>query len=119
MRRIDLSLDAIAPGSLVRIEDGGCGIVLARTGDTVTVFEDVCPHAGWRLSDGDLVNGVIGCPGHGWEFDAGTGSCVTVPDHCLRRIPVAKQDGRIVLTSGIEAPEEEPAGVTVDGPAVV
>ena len=36
------------------MEDGGSGIVVLREGDTVSAFEDVCPHARWRLSDGEI-----------------------------------------------------------------
>src|SRR5262245_3348950 len=106
MRRIDIDIDTIPPESLVRIEDGASGIVLARTGDTIGAFEDVCPHASYRLSDGEIVNGVIECPGHGWEFDATTGGCVTVPDHCLRRIPLARHGHTLTLTIGSEDPSD-------------
>jgi nitrite reductase/ring-hydroxylating ferredoxin subunit len=70
----------------LRIEPEGnsAGIVLVRTKEGVSAFSDICPHAHWRLSEGDLVNGVLECAGHGWEFDACTGKCITVPAYPLK-----------------------------------
>jgi len=42
-------------------------------------LSDVCPHRGGRLSRGDCDgNGRIGCPFHGWRFDA-EGRCRRIP----------------------------------------
>ncbi len=34
-----------------------------------------CPHAGSDLSEAELVDGQIICPGHRWHFDLATGRC--------------------------------------------
>lgn len=119
MRHIDLSLDDIPRESLLRIDDGGAGIVVVRTGDSVTAFEDVCPHAKWRLSDGELVNGLLECPGHGWEFCPATGDCVTVPAHSLKPVTVTRLGQRIRLASGAESAAEPSTPRAADDQAVV
>ena len=84
MPHIDLSLDALPIDAPVRVEGGAAGILIVRRSDGVSAFEDSCPHAQWRLSDGQIAGGVLECPGHGWEFDVATGRCVTVPAYCLK-----------------------------------
>lgn len=54
--------------------------VLVRLGDgaAVSVFDDRCPHRFARLSHGDVVDGCLRCPYHGWAFDH-AGVLVDVP----------------------------------------
>jgi nitrite reductase/ring-hydroxylating ferredoxin subunit/uncharacterized membrane protein len=57
----------------------GHRIVLARTEDGYTAFEDRCPHRGGSLADGVLISGQVQCPWHGSQFDVRTGSVVNGP----------------------------------------
>ena len=41
-------------------------------------LHDQCPHRGARLSLGQVCEGALQCPYHGWTFE-GTGQCVRVP----------------------------------------
>jgi len=41
-------------------------------------LSDVCCHRGGSLADGELANGCVVCPYHGWEYDA-AGRCVKIP----------------------------------------
>ena len=54
MRHIDLDLNDIPEGRPIRVEEDRLGIVVVREGDRIVAFEDVCPHAHWRLSDGEI-----------------------------------------------------------------
>jgi len=54
-------------------------LVLWRAGDGRAVaLEDRCAHRGAPLSEGVVVGGVLGCPYHGWTYDA-VGRCAGVP----------------------------------------
>ena len=54
-------------------------LVLWRQADGQPVaMADQCPHRGARLSLGQLVDGTLECPYHGWRFDA-QGQCVRIP----------------------------------------
>ncbi len=97
MPHIDLKLSDLPPDIPLRVEHAGTAIVVIRSGDTVTAFHDSCPHAGWRLSEGEISNGVLECPGHSWEFDTATGRCLTVPAHRLRPVGVVRIGDRIRL----------------------
>jgi nitrite reductase/ring-hydroxylating ferredoxin subunit len=61
-------------------------------GDRLFAYRDVCPHAFWPLSDGTVHDTVLECPGHGWQFDAETGACITAPSYCLTPVQVTIVD---------------------------
>jgi 3-phenylpropionate/trans-cinnamate dioxygenase ferredoxin subunit len=119
MRHIDLALDQIPEGRPIRVEDGGDGILVLRIGDSVSAFEDVCPHAQWRLSDGELVDGLLECPGHGWEFSPETGRCVSVPAYCLKPIAIELQGNAVRLRVADERAGDLPGTVGEHGTAHV
>lgn len=95
MPHIEVALDAVPPDQPVRLENGACGIVVLRTGDSIRAYHDECPHAQWRLSEGEIVDGVLECPGHGWQFDIETGRCTDVPVYCLQPVTVTRHGDRL------------------------
>ena len=52
----------------------------------ITVLADRCPHRSVRLSAGEVRDGNIVCPYHGWQFDS-NGQCTHIPAHPAMRIP--------------------------------
>ena len=70
---------------------------------------DRCLHRNAPLSKGDLFDGCIGCPYHGWTYD-GTGALVGVPSEdgeavrarslAVERFPVVEQDGLVWVYMG-------------------
>src|SRR5262245_5099323 len=107
MPRIEILLDAIPADKLWRLEHADTGVVVIRTGRSVRAFIDRCPHAGWRLSDGELHEGVLECPAHGWEFSLETGRCLTVPDYGLVPVTVRSGGRRLRLEWGDEGEARE------------
>ena len=86
------------------------GIVLFRGADgKATALLDRCLHRNAALSKGDVFNGCIGCPYHGWTYDA-SGALVTVPSEgperfarpglSVERFPVIEQDGLVWVYMG-------------------
>lgn len=68
----------IAPGPLA-VTVLGDALVLWRTADGALVAApDRCPHRDAPLSLGEVVEGGLQCPYHGWTFGA-SGACVRVP----------------------------------------
>ena len=86
MPRVDVALDSIPMDTPHRVERGGSGIVVIRTEAGIRAYHDICPHASWRLSAGEIVDGFLECPGHGWQFDVTTGRCESVPAYCLKSV---------------------------------
>ena len=72
-------------------------LVVIRTEGQISAYENVCPHAFWPLSDGSVWNGVLECPGHGWEFSVASGRCLNAPAYCLTPISVTVQGEAVQL----------------------
>jgi phenylpropionate dioxygenase-like ring-hydroxylating dioxygenase large terminal subunit len=98
-------------------------LVIGRTLEGQTfAMQDTCPHRGIPLSYGHFDGKILQCSYHGWEFDACTGQCVTIPSLTghdklkVERIkaghfPCTEQDGYVwVYMNGqkTELPENLP-----------
>lgn len=82
----------------LRVEVDGLAIALFRVGDEVYAIEDVCPHQGVPLSDGDLEGCVITCRAHGWPFDVRTGFAPDDADGFpIPRFAVALRDEDVLV----------------------
>lgn len=97
MPHIDLLLANIKDRGLTRVEHAGKKFVVVRDEGKIFAYPDVCPHAFWPLSRGTLRDGVLICPGHGWEFNVRTGRCINAPDRCLTPVSVSVRDAVIRL----------------------
>lgn len=108
MPHIEIPLEKLAVNTPIRIENGDSGIVVIMGEDEIRAYEDRCPHAGWRLSDGEVSGNCIECPGHGWQFDTATGQCINVPAYRLRRYDVS------VASGIVRVHWDEPAGQLIE-----
>ena len=97
MPHVEIDIAILRENRPFRLEHEGTGIVLVLRQGEVFAFHDTCPHAGWRLSDGEFADGLLECPGHGWRFDPATGQCVDVPDHCMRLISTRRVGEKVRL----------------------
>jgi phenylpropionate dioxygenase-like ring-hydroxylating dioxygenase large terminal subunit len=74
---VALSLDVKSQPLAARLL--GVDIVLWRDAQgQARAFVDRCPHRGAALSMGQVVDGVLECPYHGWRFEP-EGRCVHIP----------------------------------------
>jgi phenylpropionate dioxygenase-like ring-hydroxylating dioxygenase large terminal subunit len=89
----------------------GQDVVLWRDeSGTVQAFADQCPHRGARLSLGQVRDGQLECPYHGWRF-AGNGQCTLVPalpsfkppaSNCAKRFAVREAHGLLWVRLQVE-----------------
>lgn len=79
-------------------------LVILRTESQISAYEDVCPHAFWPLSEGIVRDGVLECPGHGWEFSVSTGHCLNAPAYCLTPVSLHVSGEQIHLEWEVNAP---------------
>lgn len=81
-------------------------------------MEDRCLHRNALLSKGDIVDGCLACPYHGWTYNA-TGQCVHIPsegpdtscipkDKRLAQFHVMEQDGLVWVWMGDDEPVGKP-----------
>ncbi len=70
----------IKEGILYPINLFGEDIVVWRMGGNVLAWQDLCIHRGVRLSIGEIRDGCVRCPYHGWTYNS-EGQCVHIPAH--------------------------------------
>lgn len=91
-------LDEIAADRGLCVRLRGCEIGLYRVGDELHAMDNLCPHAGYPLHEGELEGGVVYCAGHGWPFDVTTGRPPDVPGgDALARYPVRIVEGLVEI----------------------
>ena len=65
--------DDLKAGQMKLLRVNGKRIVLARTGEGYTAFDDGCTHRGGSLAGGVLIDATVHCLWHGSQFDVTTG----------------------------------------------
>lgn len=87
----------------------GAGLALYAAGRDIALFNldgeivalgNECPHQSGSLGDGRLEGGIVTCPLHGWEFDARSGACMTVPGESVARYAVRVVGDAILVELG-------------------
>lgn len=59
---------------------GGQTIAVYHTASGFYATDNICPHRGGPLAEGDLIGNEITCPWHLWGFDVTTGLCAGNPE---------------------------------------
>jgi 3-phenylpropionate/trans-cinnamate dioxygenase ferredoxin component len=62
---------------IVRLDDRE--VAVFRLADGYYAMEDLCPHDGGPVAEGELLGDVIECPRHGARFDIRTGAALSLP----------------------------------------
>jgi nitrite reductase/ring-hydroxylating ferredoxin subunit/Fe-S cluster biogenesis protein NfuA len=72
------------PDGSVRFRSiGDEAVILARQGDSVTCFRNACAHMGLELTEGEVEDGILTCPWHGFRYALDSGECLTAPEVAL------------------------------------
>ena len=93
--QLALALADPPDGATCTAEVDGHSLLLSRFGDRVTCFENACAHMGMPLDGGDIAEGVITCPYHGFQYALETGECLTAPEVQLLQHAVRVVGSRI------------------------
>lgn len=62
------------------MEVGGQPVLLSRFGDKVMCYQNACAHMGMPLDMGDVNDGILTCPHHGFRYSLQSGECLTAPE---------------------------------------
>jgi Fe-S cluster biogenesis protein NfuA/nitrite reductase/ring-hydroxylating ferredoxin subunit len=73
------TLSQIPDGRVLATEIAGEKVLLARQGAIVTCFQNACAHLGFAIDDGEVDDGIITCPHHGFQYALASGECLTAP----------------------------------------
>lgn len=89
----------VAPGSAIRVDQGGYRLAVVRIGDDWYAIGDRCSHAEASLSEGEVWADEceIECPKHGSTFSLKTGEPATLPATQPNPIYTVRVDGDDVL----------------------
>ncbi len=105
----------MVPGRATVVRVAGVDVALVSTRDGVFAMDNVCPHSGGSLGEGHVEGGILHCPLHGWQFECGTGRCLTEKRPAQRTYPVKIENGKVYVgtpaaADGARSPAAEPAG---------
>jgi nitrite reductase/ring-hydroxylating ferredoxin subunit len=92
-------VDEVPEGEATAFEVAGTTIAVARLGDRVVAFSDICTHRGCNLSMGGEIDGTaITCECHGSMFDMTTGAVLEGPaTEPIATYPVREENGDLVV----------------------
>ncbi len=100
------ALADLTPGTALRVELDEADVAVVRVGDEVFAIEDVCSHADYPLSDGEVTDCTIECELHGSRFDLRSGKPTGPP----ATRPVAVYETSVVdgaVYADLNVPKEE------------
>lgn len=83
--------------SLIVKDSEGREIALFNLEGEIFALENVCPHMGGPLGEGEIEEDCVTCPWHGWEFNIRSGACNNMPGEQANAIPILIKDGSIYL----------------------
>lgn len=87
----------VPPGRAKACHVEGRTIAVYHTDEGFFATDNVCPHRGGPLAEGDLIGNEITCPWHLWGFDIATGLCAGNPDIRVAAHAVRVENDRILV----------------------
>jgi len=78
------ALYEIPDGGILTRAVAGREVLLYRRAHLVSCFDNACAHLALPLDGGELLDGTLRCPHHGFTYTLDTGECLTVPEVQLR-----------------------------------
>ena len=73
-------------------------LVICHVDGDLQAVQNVCPHAGMPIGEGELIGCILTCPFHGYAYNVKTGKNVDFEDDIpLQRIPVKVESDRVLV----------------------
>jgi len=87
--------DEIPQGNVTERKVKERSVLLSANGSQVSCFDNTCAHLGMPLEMGEVADGVITCPYHGFQYLLESGECITAPEVQLKVHAVRVLGGRV------------------------
>lgn len=94
-------------------------LALWRAADgTAQAWENRCPHRSVRFTLGQVIENRLACAYHGWQYEAGSGQCTSIPAHptmqaprnvCAKTFATTEAAGMLWVQLSSETPPAPPA----------
>lgn len=106
--RVDLGMQSIQDGEMLRLDLDGSAVVLARVDGELYAFRAACTHYGGPLDKGVLKGHTVMCPWHHACFDIRSGLRLEPP--ALNDLPTypIRMEGREVVITIPDSPSSQP-----------
>jgi nitrite reductase (NADH) small subunit len=91
------AVDELGAGEGRVVETGGRTVALFNVDGAYHCIDNVCPHRGGPLGEGDLEGRVVTCPWHAWRWDVTSGANVNNPVVRVPAFPVTVVDGSVFV----------------------
>ena len=90
-------VEEIPDGGILTRGLDGRELLLYRNGSLVSCVDNSCAHMGMPLDGGELHDGTLRCPHHGFTYLLATGECLTVPEVQLKVHAVKVTNDRVTV----------------------
>jgi nitrite reductase (NADH) small subunit/3-phenylpropionate/trans-cinnamate dioxygenase ferredoxin subunit len=90
-------VDDVVEGQGKTVSLGGKLIAVFRVDGEYFAIDDVCPHMGASLSEGEIENRIVTCCWHGWRFRLTDGAWADNPRIKIGCYPVRVMGGEIQI----------------------
>jgi nitrite reductase (NADH) small subunit len=91
---------AVPPGTICELEVDGTMVAVANVEGKLSAFNNVCPHEGGPLGQGELEGKIVTCPWHGWQFDVCSGALAQSTATTIETYPVEVRGEDIYIDIG-------------------
>lgn len=91
------ALEEIPEAGLLGRAVAGREVLLYREGARVSCVDNACAHMGMPMDGGELRDGTLRCPYHGFTYLLETGECLTVPEVQLTVHAVKVAGGQVAV----------------------
>ena len=82
------------------VDVAGRSVAVFNVGGRFYAIDNVCPHRGGPLGEGDVEGAIVICPWHGWRWDVTTGANANNPAVRVSCYPVTVEGGAVYLGLG-------------------
>ncbi len=83
-------------GKVNALSVGEKQVALVRQGGTLSALDGRCPHQGGPLGEGNICEGALRCPWHGYDFELKTGKG-RGNEHAVEALKVREEDGQVEI----------------------
>jgi 3-phenylpropionate/trans-cinnamate dioxygenase ferredoxin component len=90
----------VPPGEGRVIDVADRSLALFNVDGRYFAIDNVCPHRGGPLGEGDLEGWTVICPWHGWKWDVRTGANLNNPAVRVACLPVSVEGDAVVVELG-------------------
>jgi NAD(P)H-dependent nitrite reductase small subunit len=87
----------LAEGQARTVEVNGKSIAVFNVAGRYYAIDNLCPHRGGPLAEGDVDGTIVVCPWHGWRWDVTTGANANNPAVTVACYPVTVEQGAIFV----------------------